>query len=193
MELERRTFSQRIWEFISPYFRVRPDSGKLWLDVVYLILIAALQLAVLPSLVGKYIMIDILTPWLVANFVFKDLKRGALVWFLGALIMETHSTSPKGLFFCAYWIVFVVIAVVKPNLSWRMTLPWVAAFFLSSLWVNLFEGFVVATTRSVAEIDGIYAFSALLEVLLCVGFGLLFSVRDIEFRTSELTSAGVAR
>ena len=39
----------------KPWLRFRPHTGRLWLDLLYLLIVGALHFTVLPSLAGSYV------------------------------------------------------------------------------------------------------------------------------------------
>jgi hypothetical protein len=152
---------------------MRPNTGFLWLDIFYLLLVGALQFSIIPSLLGRYVYVDLLTPWLVINFVNQSLARSTVLAVIGALIIETHNAAPAGLFICIYWITLNLIHLVRDTLSWRHATPWIATFVLSELWVVLGEYFLTVIVRGSFEMDMVFYLVTLLRMLLAVGTGLL--------------------
>jgi hypothetical protein len=145
----------------APYFRVRPASGKLWLDAVFLLFVGVLHHAVAPTFTGNWLYLDLITPWLVVHFVTQSLPRAALLGAIGALILETHVAAPAGLYFCAYWVIIVTLQLTRSTLSWRHAFPWLVTMAAAQAWVIGFETFV----RLVNEGPGTFRLEDLLHQL----------------------------
>jgi hypothetical protein len=158
-----------------PWFALRPASGRLPLDLVYLIIIAALHHTVLPTLVGHVLLVDLVTPWLVATFVLAPLGRGALIGALGALIVELHSTSPVGLYLCAYWVIAVILRLTRSTLSWRHAFPWAVTFAAAEAWVIGFESFVIGVSEGFARFTLGYVVVQAARLGLAVLIGMLLA------------------
>lgn len=125
-----------------PFVRLRPASGRLWLDIVFLLVIGVLHSAVAPTFTGNWLFLDLITPWLTVHFVTQSLPKAALLGAIGALIIETHVAAPAGLYFCAYWVVIVTLALTRSTLSWRHAFPWLVTMTATEAWVIGFESFV---------------------------------------------------
>jgi hypothetical protein len=158
-----------------PWLALRPASGRLPLDLVYLIIIGALHHTVLPTLVGHVLLVDLVTPWLVATFILAPLGRGALVGALGALIVELHSTAPVGLYLCAYWVVAVILRLTRSTLSWRHAFPWAVTFAAAELWVIGFESFVIGVSEGLTRFTVGYVIVQAARLCLSVLVGMLFA------------------
>lgn len=158
----KRTFSD---------IRIRPDSGKLWLDFIFLVLIATLQLAIIPSIFGQYLAVDLLTPWLVVCFVRQRQTTSVFLAFFAALILETHTSTPSGLYFCVYWITLTIIHFVKDSLSWRHNIPWMVTIFCAQLWLIIFECFVILFLRSMDSFNLLFVVNCIFRLLFSVVFG----------------------
>lgn len=162
----------------------RPVSGSFGLDVFYVILIIALQVSILPSLIS-YSRIDLLTPWLVFLFIGLSTGPAMILALLGAIALENHGTVPAGLYFCSYWIMGTLISLFKKNISWRNTLPWIATFGISQLWIVLFETFVfLVKTSNLLFLDLKYGAGAFIRMLTALFIGL-FAARFTPFKVTE--------
>src|SRR5690349_2126210 len=116
--------ARAFFDWAKPWLSCKPYSGKFFIDVVYLVLIGAIHHTVLPDLVGGAVFLDLMTPWLVTIFVAAPPWYAALFGLLGSLILETHSAAPSGMYFCAYWVICVVLRLTRSTLSWRHAFPW---------------------------------------------------------------------
>lgn len=119
----------------------KPCNRRFMMDVIYLLLVITLQVTILPSILSVYC-IDLLSPWLAIIFVVYKAPRSMLLALIGSLTYENHSSVPAGLYFSAYWVLGILIILVKNHLSWRNILPWVTTAALSEFWIILFESFV---------------------------------------------------
>ncbi len=170
----------RLREVMTP----RPVTGKLWLDLVWLLVVGALHHAVLPTLTRlppvtrSTFLIDLMTPWLTITFVAAPLSRAALFALVGAMILETHSTAPSGLYITAYWVVAVVIRLTRSTLSWRHAFPWLVTLALAELWVMGFELFVSGVAGlSDGPLDFTMVAQMGLRFVLSTGIGMLLARR----------------
>jgi len=153
--------------------KLRPNSGKLWLDTLFLLFLAAIQFAILPDIFGRFIYVDLLTPWLIINFVQQPPWRATFLLFVGAMAWETHSVAPAGLYICAYWIMANVLHHVKDTLSWRHSTPWLVSFLCGELWIVLFECFVSFTLKESVVANLEFILVQIGRVILSVGFGMM--------------------
>lgn len=166
--------------WLKPWIALRPTSGRLALDVIFLLVVGALHHTVLPSLVGGVILVDLMTPWLVVTFVAAPLPRAALIGMLGALILETHSAAPAGLYICSYWVIAVVIRLTRSTLSWRHAFPWMVTFFVTELWVVAFETFVLAVSEGAFRFGVGYFGSQMVRILAATALGMLLCQRAMQ-------------
>ena len=165
-----------------PYLlRPRPNSGKFWLDVTWLIVIACFQCSILPSITGSVIYIDLLTSWLTVSVIRQDLFRGFILAAITALALETHSTLPAGIYFCIYGVIVAVVANLKDPFSWMHNMPWSVSIILANLWAVVFEVIVLAILN-----DGMPFFEwrivlvYLSRLAFSIPFGLLLAQREIK-------------
>ncbi len=144
----------------------QPDSGLLWLDMFQILILATLQLSVFPSFTRGYLSIDLLTPWLVISLVRQMPWRAAILGAFTALLIETHSAVPAGLYFCAYFVIWVVILNVRDAISWNHFLPWFATATIATAAVTAFEALVVFLVNGNAQLDTTNSIFLSLRVLL---------------------------
>ncbi|NRA44888.1 MAG: hypothetical protein HRU09_08035 [Oligoflexales bacterium] len=162
----------------------RPASGSFGLDIFYIILIISFQVSILPSLLS-YSDLDLLTPWLVFLFIGLGTGQAMLLALLGAIALENHGTFPAGLYFCSYWIMGTLISLLKKHISWRNTLPWIATFTISQLWIVLFETFVfLVKTSNLLFLDLKYGTGVFIRMLTAFVIGV-FAARFAPFKVTE--------
>lgn len=162
---------------VLPHLKFRPASGKIWLDVICLLIVGALHFTILPTLTGSWLAVDVMTPWLVTAFVAEKLPRAAFVGLVGSVILETHSPAPAGMYACAYWVTLCVLQLTKATLSWRHIFPWVVTYLLAEVWVIGFETFVGAVYESGYQFDGKFLSGQIARVLASMLIGLILSHR----------------
>lgn len=166
---------------VAPYLVPRPYTQKLWLDLFFLLVIGALHHTVLPSFTRHMFSADLMTPWIVATFVVASLPRAILLGGCAALILETHSAAPAGLYLCVYWVIAVVLHLTRSTLSWRHIFPWLVTFAASELWVMVFESFVSIMRDGTVHFDPMYLARQGLRMLTSTLVGLVMArgiIRD---------------
>lgn len=181
MELVKdNSLSKKIKELL-PQLRFRPDTGRLWLDLIFLLAIIIVQITIIPSLLGRYLL-DIVTPWLVVCFVRQSLAKATFLAFIAAITLENHSSAPAGLYLCTYWILLNTIIFFRPNLSWRHNISWIVVFTISELWLIAFEIFLVIFTGG-SEMFNIYLLlEKTVSLLLAVTMGMFFYRKSFNFK-----------
>lgn len=155
-----------------PEFRFKPHTGRLWLDLVYLLVLVAFEVSILKSLTGPFLVIDLVTPWLVTSIIQKRAGSATLVMFVAAMIQEAQSSLPSGTLICAYWIITNVIVQVRPALSWRSMTPWLVIFASSSLFVTIFQLMINVMISGLGDINFLRIIQLFIQVLISVIFGL---------------------
>ena len=173
------------WEKVAFYTYPRPYSGKLWLDVLFLLLIASIEQAVFPRGLFGYIPIDLICPWLIASIILQPFHGALLQAFLGAWILETSTVAPAGMYLCIFFVFAIVIHLVRNSLSWRHRVPWAVTVFLSMMWIVLFESFVIAITRNSQQLGFEYCLSQFARLLISTAFGYLLALDWIRSRHLE--------
>lgn len=155
-----------------------PGRGRFISDTLSLLFIVSLQTLIIPSVTGiQYI--DLVTPWLVYNFIVLGTTKAMLQGFIGAMALEGHGSSPAGLYLCSYWIMGLCIIMVKKHISWRNLMPWITTLMVSQLWILLFEIFVYLVKTSSFEF---FNFSSVTRILvrLLFTFGMVFILSRIK-------------
>lgn len=127
---------------VRPFLIFRPHTGHLWLDIILLLIVSALHFTIVPTMIGKVVLVDLLTPWLFTYFIAAPFRKSLTVGLLAALIMESHTSAPAGMYLSLFWVAFVALWLVRVSLSWRHTFPWVVTFVVGELWIIFAESFV---------------------------------------------------
>lgn len=126
--------------------RLRPITGRLWLDALFILFIATIQLSILPSLLQDVIYIDLLTPWLIYIFVKQTADRAWLLALVASLMIETYTLAPVGIYFCLYSLILTIIVAVREPLSWRHGTPWAVTIGLALAGIAIFETLIKGIT-----------------------------------------------
>lgn len=170
---------------VRPWLVPRPASGKLYLDILFLLLVGALHHTILPSLFGSFVLIDLMTPWLVTTFVAAPLPRAIVTLIVGALVLETHSAAPAGMYIAAYWVICVALRLTRSTLSWRHAFPWLVTFIVAEAWVILFETFVMSVSEGQLRLSFGYVVAQLVRLAVAAFFGMLLSHRLMTIGVGE--------
>jgi hypothetical protein len=118
---------------------------------------------------------DLITPWLVIIFVVSSPLHATFFWFFASALLETSSLAPKGMYFCAYWIVLSVLLLTRKTLSWKLVAPWLVTFFFSAFWINFFETTLVFVTQDAKQLDFEYFFRQFIEVFVTCALGMILA------------------
>lgn len=104
--------------------------------VLSLLFLAIIQLTLLPMLFPSgLVVVDLLTIAVVINAVALPLLQALVIAALSALLVETHSIVPAGIYFCAYGVLVIVIHMFKGIVIWNLVGSWLAVFLLAELWL----------------------------------------------------------
>ncbi|HYX34861.1 MAG TPA: hypothetical protein VE954_17320 [Oligoflexus sp.] len=172
--LERRDALTRTRRTLKKW-RPRPNTGSLTKDILFLLIIGFIQITILPYLFGSLGYLDLITPWLVITFIRQRPLQAHILALVGALILETRLAVPAGLYICAYWILANVISLVRPALSWRYKTPWLVSYALASLWVILFEVFVINFLQTASLHQPAYIAQQVVRFIVTVSYGMYLS------------------
>ncbi len=170
---------------VLPEYYPSPHTGKLWLDIVYLILLIALQVSVLRTITGAFRVIDLITPWFAISVLRKRPVTATVYAVFAGFILESQYTLPMGTYFCAYWIISNLIVQVRPALSWRYSSSWLALFGFASLFVAVFELFMVLFISGKLPTDPMYFGAAALRILVAIAFGMVLCRQWLKFDAEE--------
>ncbi len=178
VKMEESTSSLRsVARAIRPYLMFRPYTGYLWLDFLLLLLVSAMHFTILPTIIGKIVLVDLLTPWLLTYFISAPFKKSLVIGVLTALIMETHTSAPAGMYLSLYWVALVTLWLIRVSLSWRHTFPWLVTFAAGELWIVFSEFFVHSVTLSAVSFTLTDLVEYLARIAFAVGAGMIFSTR----------------
>ena len=120
------------------------DDSKIYLQLLALVPLVVLQLSVLPKLLGGYVICNVITVWVVVNAVLLRLPPVLTLALLLALLLETHSTSPFGLYLCGYGILVGVLHLIKGLLAWNRYSAWLVVIAGAELWLLVLENVALA-------------------------------------------------
>jgi len=172
--LERRDALTRMRRTMRRW-RPRPNTGSLTKDVVFLLIIGFIQITILPYLLGTLGYLDLIMPCLLTTFTRQRPMQAHILALVGAMILETRLAAPAGLYLCAYWILANVISLVRPALSWRYKTPWLVSYALASLWVILFEVFVINFLQTASLHQPTYIAQQVVRFFVTVSYGMYLS------------------
>ena len=122
---------------------LRNDS-RFYLQLLALIPLVVLQLGILPALLAGYVVCNVLTIWVVLNAVLLRLPHALTLALLLALLLETHSTAPRGLYLCAYGTLVGALHLVRGLVTWNRCSAWLAVIAAAELWLLVWENVAVA-------------------------------------------------
>lgn len=124
------------------------DDSRLYLQMLALVPLVVLQLGILPALLAGYVICNIITVWVVLNAVLLRLPQALTLALLSALLLETHSTAPRGLYLCAYGTLVGALHLVKGLVTWNMCSAWLVVVATAELWLTVLEHVAVALPLS---------------------------------------------
>lgn len=164
--------------------RLRPITGRLWLDAVFVLLVASVQLSILPSLFRHVIYIDILTPWMVYIFVKQTGERSLVLALVAAFMLETYTLAPMGLYFCLYPLILAILVTIREPLSWRHGTPWAVTLAVTLAAVAISEVLVQAIALGTLAWPVTTYLSILARILLSwvAGMVIVFYFLDREIK-----------
>ena len=117
--------------------------NKTYLQLLVLVPLAVLQLAILPRLLPGYVLCNLLTVWVVVSTVLLRLTPAITIALLAALLLETHSAAPRGLYLCAYGTLVGVLHMTKGLVTWNLRSAWLAVIVAAELWLLVLESIAV--------------------------------------------------
>ncbi len=172
--LDRKDFVSQVRLALLDW-RPRPNTGQILKDVLFVLWIAFIQTTIFPSLFGVNGYVDLMTPWLVVTCIRQKPLQAMLLASCGALVLETRLAVPAGIYICTYWILCSFLIQIRPALSWRYRLPWLVCYLGATLWVLLFESFVINFLQADLLLKPHYYLQALLRLGVATGFGMYLS------------------
>ena len=156
-------------------WRIRPNTGSFWKDLLFIFVILFIQTTILPSLIGLPGWYDLITPWLVVSAVRQKPLQATALALAAAFYLETKMAIPAGLYLCSYWIMINIFFQIRPALSWRYRTPWLASHSLALLWIILCEAMVLSALNENPVLTPTYVMQQLVRLLVGTGFGLYLS------------------
>ena len=165
--------TRKYWTRLQPWLVPHPNSGKLWVDTLYILLIVAVQTVILPVFLNDWVAVDLLTPWLMFILVNQPTSKVIALGAVAALSLETHISVPSGLYLCAYLIFGTLVLSIRHNISWRKPISWLVMFIAFELWVIVLENlFTVIRIQTWSFLDSPYLFANILRLALAGAFGM---------------------
>ncbi len=102
----------------------------------------------------------------------QPLPQSTCLAVIAALALETHSSTPAGLYLCAYWIIANVLYAFRELLSWRHVTPWLLTHLAAAFWVIAFECFVIVVTRGASNLTISYLSVQVARLGIATAFGM---------------------
>lgn len=154
----------------------RPFAQNPWMDAVYIGLIAVLQTTILPTFFPQDLVVDLLTPWLAVSMVLLPPTLCLPLMVLAALIIETHSAAPAGLYISAYWMLGVAITLSAHAIAWTNKAPWLSLVILSETWLFAAEFLVGFLAGQEPSVEPRYYIFQILRFGLSAYFGFVVAM-----------------
>ena len=148
----------------------------------FLLPLSFLQFTVLPAL--SLSALDLFTLYAVILSVLSRMQHTLLIVGMMALILETQLLVPAGTYFCSYWMIIVLIHLLKNITAWHLTTPWLFAFTTAKLLLVVMETCALTPT---SENIGSYLLQSALRIFvigIAGGFFVLI-LRRSAFRFSN--------
>ncbi len=164
-----------LWKDQLRGLRPRPNTGSLPKDIAFVLVILFIQTTVLPTVLGSAGVFDFITPWLVVSAVRQRPLQVTVLAMIAAFSLETKLAVPAGIYLCSYWIMINIFFQIRPALSWRYRTPWAVSYAVSSLWIILFETFVLIFLHDTWSVTPSFIIQQALKLLVAVGFGMYLS------------------
>ncbi|MDE3268696.1 MAG: hypothetical protein OYH77_00245 [Pseudomonadota bacterium] len=105
--------------------------------VLQIVAIALLQTTILPAL--ALAAIDLGVIWLVIYAVRAKLSTTVIVAMCLAVVMETRSVAPLGVYFSSYWLIVLAVHALRNIVIWKLSSSWLVAFAVAEMVVLIFE------------------------------------------------------
>jgi len=159
-------------ELRRKWWPMRPATGTLWADVLWLLVVGAIDTYILPAVTDNILPFRLMTPWLVVTFVVAKTEMAFVALVIGSLLVETSTGAPRGLYLTGYWVIFAVLTLTRKTLSWRHAVPWLVTFFISSFFLTNFETAVIFLRQDPTQLDFFHFAKQTIRVTLCVVVGM---------------------
>ena len=165
---------------LKPRPLVDHNFYRLW----YLVVLVLLQDFIIPDIVGPYFCFNLLTVWLIIHFVHFKPWPSISLGVVACLLLETHSSLPTGLYFATYWFIGVFVVLLRRNISWINTLPWLCTIALSELILITLEQLAHSSLTDIHPFQDkliILELTGRIVLTCCFGFWLLRRYRLYTF------------
>jgi hypothetical protein len=157
---------------LRKWWPMRPNTGLLWADLLWLLVVGAMDSYIFPSVTFGLMPFNLMAPWLVVTFVTAPTAVSFFVFIMGTLILETNSAVPRGMYLTSYWVIFSVLILARKTLSWRHTVPWLVTFFSAAFFICNFEMLLIFMRQDPTQLDFFYFAKQVIRVTLCVLAGM---------------------
>ena len=108
---------------------------------------------------------DLITPYIVYQIITKNQSYTFFIILFLSLLLETHTSFPRGFYFVSYGCLWLALYSIKDNISWQMIFPWFVIFIASQLWMSFFEGLVAfLLSNNVVNFTLTHFFSIVIKV-----------------------------
>lgn len=159
-----------VWKVIKDSINsYSPGSQSFYKDVIFAMLCLFFQLFLLRGDFFFRVYLDVGTPLVTLIAIKASLKRSLFfsVWL--GLLVETHSASPLGMYISGYWVISVVISLVKPHISWRYVSSWVYVIVISQSFIVFMKSFTIYMQSNAPVYNAVY----FAQLFFQIGFSLL--------------------
>jgi hypothetical protein len=154
------------------WWPMRPNTGLFWADMLWIIVVAAIDTHILPAMTGGSLPFMLMTPWLVVTFVVAPIHTAFFALLLGSLAIETSSGAPRGMYLTANWVIFAILALCRKTLSWRHAVPWIVTFFFTSFFISNFESALIFLRQNPEQLDFFHVAKQVVRVTMCIIVGM---------------------
>lgn len=168
-----------------PEYRLRPHTGKLWLDFIYVLVIVALETSLLRSVSGDLRLFDLLTPWVCVSILRKRTPAALALCLWAGFVKESQSAIPAWSYVCMYWIIGVLIVQGRQALTWRYASAWTAMFTAAVAFMFSFELFLLLFLARSIPWSAYFVLESVLRLGISIGFGMFLARPWLRFDAEE--------
>ncbi|MFK7873417.1 MAG: hypothetical protein AB8C84_09695 [Oligoflexales bacterium] len=119
-----------------------PFQGS-WQTFCVLLSLLLMQFSIFPSFF-PHIPLETVPAWIIFLGV-THTPSSAITWtLLTASFLETHSSSPRGLYFLTLTTLVCVVIALRDHISWKYTFPWSIVILCGYLWFLSAESFTLS-------------------------------------------------
>lgn len=157
--------------------RFHPINEQFWPNVLLTVFVCFIQTSLIPNTFGKYIYIDLVTIWLVYTFVFHRFARSLIIMTIASIFLETTTTTPFSMYFCAYLLPLSLISAFREPISWHHFTPWFVTLISILLWVIAWEYAVVSLKLKTFYFNWDYIIKTVVRIVLSLIVGIILFQR----------------